>query len=86
MDTSCTFDARIVKVSEKYDRNGKLMAFVKVETVEGNIPLELVVFSSTYARTVNYFDTHDHTIISVTGKKTDKAKVVVNKVRETTTV
>jgi hypothetical protein len=62
------------------------MAFVKVETVEGNIPLELVVFSSTYARTVNYFDTHDHTIISVTGKKTDKAKVVVNKVRETTTV
>ena len=82
MDTCCSFDAKIVKVTEKYDRNNKLMAFVQVETVEDNIPLELVVFSSTYARTVNYFDTNDHEVIHVSGKKTDKAKVIVNKVKE----
>ena len=82
MDTCCSFDAKIIKVTEKYDRNNKLMAFVQVETVEDNIPLELVVFSSTYARTVNYFDTNDHEVIHVSGKKTDKAKVIVNKVKE----
>ena len=82
IDTCCSFDAKIVKVTEKYDRNNKLMAFVQVETVEDNIPLELVVFSSTYARTVNYFDINDYEYIHVTGKKSDKAKVIVNKVKE----
>lgn len=82
MDTCCSFDAKIIKVTEKYDRNNKLMAFIQVETVEDNIPLELVVFSSTYARTVNYFDTADYEYIHVSGKKSDKAKVIVNKVKE----
>ena len=82
MDTCCSFNAKIIKVTEKYDRNNKLMAFVQVETVEDNIPLELVVFSSTYARTVNYFDTNDYEYIHVSGKKSDKAKVIVNKVKE----
>ena len=82
MDTCCSFDAKIIKVTEKYDRNNKLMAFIQVETVEDNIPLELVVFSSTYARTVNYFDKVDHEFIHVSGKKSDKAKVIVNKVSE----
>lgn len=82
MDTCCSFDAKIIKVVEKYDRNNKLMAFVQVETVEDNIPLELVIFSSTYAKTVNYFDKHDHEYIHISGKKTDKAKVIVNKVKE----
>ena len=82
MDTCCSFDAKIIKVTEKYDRNNKLMAFVQVETVEDNIPLELVVFSSTYARTVNYFDINDYKHIHVSGKKSDKAKVIVNKVKE----
>ena len=82
MDTCCSFDAKIIKVTEKYDRNNKLMAFVQVETVEDNIPLELVVFSSTYARTVNYFDINDHEYLHISGKKSDKAKVIVNKVKE----
>ena len=82
MDACCNFDARIIKVTEKYDRNNKLMAFVQVETVEDNISLELVVFSSTYARTVNYFDTNDYSVINISGKKSDKAKVIVNKVKD----
>ena len=77
-----TFDCEIVKVTEKYDRNNNLMAFVNVVSVEDNIPIELVVFSSTYSRYVNMFDKVDHKIITVTGKK-DNKKVLVNKVRET---
>ena len=77
-----TFDCEIVKVAEKYDRNNNLMAFVNVVSVEDNIPIELVVFSSTYSRYVNMFDKVDHKIITVTGKK-DNKKVLVNKVRET---
>ena len=77
-----TFDCEIVKVTEKYDRNGNLMAFVNVVSVEDSIPIELLVFSSTYSRYVNMFDKVDHKIITVTGKK-DNKKVLVNKVRET---
>jgi hypothetical protein len=41
-----------------------------------------VVFSSTYARTVNYFDINDYEYLHISGKKSDKAKVIVNKVKE----
>ena len=76
-----TFDCKVLKVTEKYDRNNNLMAFVNVVSVEENIPIELVVFASTYSRKVNYFDTLDHDIISVSGKK-DNKKIIVNNVRE----
>ena len=76
-----TFDCKVLKVTEKYDRNGKLMAFVNVVSVEENIPIELVVFASTYSRKVNYFDTLDHDIISVSGEK-DNKKILVNNVKE----
>ena len=81
-EESVTFECEIVKVTEKYDRNNKLMAFVNVISVEDNIPIELVVFASTYSRYVNMFDKVDHKTITVTGKK-DNKKVLVNKVRET---
>ena len=76
-----TFDCKVLKVTEKYDRNNNLMAFVNVVSVEENIPIELVVFASTYSKKVNYFDTLDHDIISVSGKK-DNKKIIVNNVRE----
>ena len=76
-----TFDCKVLKVTEKYDRNNNLMAFVNVVSVEENIPIELVVFASTYSRKVNYFDTLDHDIISVSGKK-DNKKIIVNNVKE----
>ena len=76
-----TFDCKVLKVTEKYDRNNNLMAFVNVVSVEENIPIELVVFASTYSRKVNYFDTVDHDIISVSGEK-DNKKILVNNVKE----
>jgi DNA polymerase III alpha subunit len=76
-----TFDCEIVKVTEKFDRNNNLMAFVNVKSVDDNYPIELVVFSSTYSRTVNFFDMVDHKYITVSGKKEGK-KIIVNKVRE----
>ena len=80
-EETTTFACEIIKVTEKFDRNGKLMAFVNVVSVEDSIPIELVVFSSTYSRYVNMFDKVDHKRISVTGKK-DGKKILVNKVRE----
>lgn len=77
---SVTFDCEVIKLTEKYDRNGKLMAFANVVADEG-YPLELVVFAATYSRTVNYFDKADHKTITVSGKK-DGKKILVNKVRE----
>lgn len=77
---SVTFDCEVIKLTEKYDRNGKLMAFANVIADEG-YPLELVVFAATYSRTVNYFDKADYKTITVSGKK-DGKKILVNKVRE----
>jgi hypothetical protein len=68
-------------VTEKFDKNNNLMAFVNVKSVDDNYPIELVVFSSTYSRIVNFFDMIDHKYITVSGKK-DSKKVIVNKVRE----
>ena len=82
INEAITFDAKIINVHEKYDKNNKLMAFVKIETLVDNIPLELVVFASTYSRYVNMFDMHDYQYVRISGKKTDKAKVIVNKVTE----
>ena len=82
MNDKVSFDCKLVKVQEKYDRNGGLMAFVKVETIEDNIPLELVVFASTYRKFANYFDMADHDIIHIFGTKTDKSKVSVYRVKE----
>jgi DNA polymerase-3 subunit alpha len=77
---SVTFDCEVIKLTEKYDRNGKLMAFANVVADEG-YPLELVVFAATYSRTANYFDKVDYKTITVSGKK-DGKKILVNKVRE----
>lgn len=78
---TCTFDCRIVKVTEKFDKKNNLMCFANVVTLEDEIPLELVLFSSVYKRVVNYFDTHDYQYLQITGKK-DNSKILVSKVKE----
>ncbi len=75
-----TFDCEIVKVTEKYDKNNNLMAFVNVVSIDESYPIELVIFSSTYRRVVDLFDTVDHKYITVSGKK-DGKKIIVNKVK-----
>ena len=82
MNEAITFDARIISVQEKYDKNNRLMAFVKAETIMDNTTIELVIFSSAYSRYVNMFDMHDHQYLRISGKKTDKTKVIVNTVKE----
>ena len=76
-----TFDCEIVKVTEKFDKNNNLMAFVNVISIDEKYPIELVIFSSTYRRVVDLFDTVDHKYLTISGKK-DGKKVIVNKVRE----
>ena len=53
------------------------MTIVNVKSVDDIYPIELVIFSSTYSRTVNFFDMVDHKYIPVSGKK-DGKKVIVN--------
>jgi DNA polymerase III alpha subunit len=52
-DEKVTFDCEIVKVTEKFDRNNNLVAFVNVVSVNDKYPIELVIFSSTYRRVVD---------------------------------
>ena len=75
-----TFDCDIIKVTEKFDKNDNLMAFVNVVSVQENYPIELIIFSSTYKRVVDLFDTVDHTRLTVSGKK-DGKKILVSKVK-----
>jgi DNA polymerase III alpha subunit len=75
------FDCEIVSVREKYDRNGNLMAFVSVVSVEENIPIEVIVFASTYARKSNLLDKVDHKYITVTGEK-DNKKIKATNIQE----
>ena len=82
LDESITFDVKLLNVQEKYDKNNKLMAFVKAETLLDNTVIELVVFSSAYSKYVNLFDMHYNQYIRVSGKKSDKNKVIVKQVKE----
>jgi DNA polymerase-3 subunit alpha len=75
------FDCEIVSVREKYDKNGNLMAFVSVVSVEENIPIEVIVFASTYARKSNLLDKVDHKYITVTGEK-DNKKIKATNIQE----
>ena len=78
----CSFDCRLIKVTEKVDKNNKLMAFATVETLEDDIKLELVIFSSTYSKVAHFFDMAYNDVIHINGIKSDKAKVIVNKAKK----
>ena len=83
LDESITFDVKLISVHEKYDKNNKLMAFVKAETLLDNTVIELVIFSSAYSKYVNLFDIHYNQYVRVSGKKSDKNKVIVKQAKET---
>lgn len=70
------FKANIIKVTEKIDRNGNMMGFVKVES-EG-CEIELIVFARTYCNNVDVFDILGGREIIVKGKKDEKGKVIVS--------
>ena len=83
LDESITFDVKLISVHEKYDKNNKLMAFVKAETLLDNTVIELVIFSSAYSKYVNLFDMHYNQYVRISGKKSDKNKVIVKQAKET---
>jgi DNA polymerase-3 subunit alpha len=77
-NTKVEFNAEIISVFEKLDKNGNMMGFIKVQSEECTI--ELVAFSRTYCNYVDAFDVMGGTHIRVTGKKDEKGKVLVSKV------
>jgi DNA polymerase-3 subunit alpha len=85
-EEACTCDVKLIKVTEKYDKNNRLMAFCTVEVVRDGSMIELVIFSSTYQRFVNLFDMNDHEYLRVSIKKTDKMKAILNKAVETAVI
>jgi DNA polymerase-3 subunit alpha len=77
-NTKLEFNAEIISVFEKLDKNGNMMGFIKVQSEECTI--ELVAFSRTYCNYVDAFDVLGGRHIRVTGKKDEKGKVLVSKV------
>jgi DNA polymerase III alpha subunit len=75
MDERCRFKAEITKITEKYDRNNRLMAFMQVKTEEESINLELVAFSSVYTKHMHLLEVGK--MIDIEGTKCDASKVKV---------
>ena len=64
-------NCRIVSVNEKKDKNGKLMAFVKV-LVDDIEPVDVIVFSSLYMKNYDLFDVRYGDVIDIRGEKDGK--------------
>lgn len=64
-------NCKIVSVIEKKDRNGNLMAFVKVR-IDNIEPVEVLVFASSYVKNYDLFDTRYGDVISIVGEKSGK--------------
>lgn len=68
----------IDKVDERYDKKGRLMAFVKTHDVAGEYEnIELVAFASKYTKYIEVFDITFGDKILVSGKK-DGNKIIVD--------
>lgn len=64
-------NCKIVSVTEKKDRNGNLMAFVKVR-IDNIEPVEVLVFASSYVKNYDLFDTRYGDVINIVGEKNGK--------------
>lgn len=64
-------NCRIINVTEKKDKNGKLMAFVKVK-VNDIEPVDVIVFSSLYLNNYDLFDVRYGDVINIIGEKDGK--------------
>ena len=64
-------NCRIVSVNEKKDKNGKLMAFIKV-LVDDIEPVDVIVFSSSYMKNYDLFDVRYGDVIDIRGEKDGK--------------
>lgn len=64
-------NCRIINVTEKKDKNGKLMAFAKVK-VNDIEPVDVIVFSSLYLNNYDLFDIRYGDVINIIGEKDGK--------------
>lgn len=64
-------NCKIVSVTEKKDRKGKLMAFAKV-LVNDLEPVEVIVFASKYINNLDLFDIRYGDVIDIVGEKDGK--------------
>ena len=68
----------IDKVDERYDKKGRLMAFVKTHDIAGEYEnIELLVFASKYTKYIEAFDVTFGDKILVSGKK-DNGKIIID--------
>lgn len=74
--TSATF--KLEKVTEKTQKNGKLMAFAKVS--KDGIEIDAVVFATVYGKNARFFNTDFTDEIELAGKKDEKGKFIVSAV------
>lgn len=61
-------DCKIVSVTEKKDKKGRLMAFVKV-LIDDIEPVEVLVFSHAYMKNIDLFDSRYGDTIEIIGEK-----------------
>jgi DNA polymerase III alpha subunit len=71
-------NCKVTSVVEKTDRNGRLMAFVKVN-VDGVENVEVVAFASKYIKVMDLFNEKNNYVLEIKGKK-DKNKLILDKV------
>lgn len=68
----------IDKVDERYDKKGRLMAFVKTHDIAGEYEeIELLVFASKYTKYIEAFDVTFGDRILISGKK-DNGKIIID--------
>lgn len=70
----------LIEVSERTDRNGRLMAFLTLKS--GSSTIKGIVFASKYSRYVGLLDKQRNTHAIIKGKKDDKGTLIVSKVTE----
>jgi DNA polymerase-3 subunit alpha len=69
---------KLVKVTEKMDKNKNMMGFV--DGIAHGCEISGVVFSRTYCSNIDKFDMNISSEIMITGKKDDRGKMVINNI------
>lgn len=82
VNTPALANFELVSVTEKMQKNGKLMAFVKLR--KDGIDIDGIAFATVYGKNARHFDTNTVSHIELTGKKDEKGKFMISAVTGTT--
>ena len=80
VDETVIVESKVVKLTEKIDRNGNMMAFVNIEI--NNSIIEAIVFARQYCKNHYKFTslTEEDVYVKLKGKKDNKNKLIVSSV------